>query len=193
MKYCPDCGAPVNLRDVAGDHQSRHVCVACGKTHYDSPKVLVAAYVCVGERMLWIRRGTPPARGQWALPGGFMERGETPEAAACRELLEETGVSIADDALTLVSVSSILHMAQTHLVFRCHLPEVAATTPTEEAIEFGWFNSEDLPWDEMAFGTVEPQIRQMYRWLHKGTFGIRVGVVDETSSHYKHYVVVDET
>ena len=119
MKYCSECGSEVSLQTVSGDHRQRFVCDACGKTHYESPSVLVAVYLCVGQKILWIRRGIPPAVGKWALPGGFMENDETPEAAASRELEEETGISVDSELMTLVSVSSILHIAQTHLVFRC--------------------------------------------------------------------------
>ena len=86
MNFCSDCGAKVSLQSVAGDDRQRYVCTDCGKTHYQSPNVLVATYICVGEKVLWIRRGIPPAVGKWAMPGGFMENDETPEAAACREL-----------------------------------------------------------------------------------------------------------
>ncbi len=49
--------------------------------------------VCLrGDEVLLIRRGTPPRLGQWSLPGGRLEWGETLEAAALRELKEETGV-----------------------------------------------------------------------------------------------------
>lgn len=49
--------------------------------------------VCLrDDQVLLIKRGTPPRLGQWSLPGGRIERGETTPAAALRELAEETGV-----------------------------------------------------------------------------------------------------
>lgn len=49
--------------------------------------------VCLrGDEVLLIRRGTPPRLGQWSLPGGRLEWGETLEVGALRELKEETGV-----------------------------------------------------------------------------------------------------
>jgi ADP-ribose pyrophosphatase YjhB (NUDIX family) len=132
VNFCSDCGAKVSLQAVAGDERQRYVCTDCGKTHYQTPNVLVATYVCVGESILWIKRGIPPAVGKWAMPGGYMESDETPEGGASRELCEETGIAVPADKMILVSVSSILHMAQTHLVFRCHLDRIPVTTRTEE-------------------------------------------------------------
>ncbi len=187
MNFCSDCGSKVSLQAVAGDNRQRYVCTECGRTHYQNPNVLVATYVCVGESIFWIKRGIPPAVGKWAMPGGFMENDETPEAAACRELLEETGIDIPADRMILVSVSSILHMAQTHLVFRCHLEQEPDTAPTEEAVEFGWFSEADLPWEELAFASIEPHVRQVYGWLRKGDFGIRIGFIDEKGSQYRNF------
>jgi 8-oxo-dGTP diphosphatase len=52
-----------------------------------------AGVVCLrGDEVLLIRRGQPPRRGEWSLPGGRLEWGETTTAAALRELFEETGV-----------------------------------------------------------------------------------------------------
>jgi len=191
MKYCSECGSKVALQTVAGDHRQRFVCDGCDKTHYQNPSVLVAVYVCVGDKILWIKRGIPPAVGKWAMPGGFMENDETPEAAACRELKEETGIVVEAEAMTLVSVSSILNMAQTHLVFRCHLDKPPVTTYTEEATECIWFDEDGLPWEDLAFPTIEPHVRQIYRWLKSGHYGIRVGFIDESGSQYRVYPLAD--
>ena len=52
-----------------------------------------AGVVCLrGGEVLLIKRGNPPRQGQWSLPGGRIEWGETTQAAALRELKEETGV-----------------------------------------------------------------------------------------------------
>ena len=52
--------------------------------------------------VLLIRRGTPPRLGQWSLPGGRIEWGETAQAAALRELQEETGVTAEVTGLVAV-------------------------------------------------------------------------------------------
>lgn len=54
--------------------------------------------------VLLIRRGKAPHKGQWALPGGHLNPGETPGDAARRELTEETGVVVTVDRLALVGV-----------------------------------------------------------------------------------------
>jgi acetyl-CoA carboxylase carboxyl transferase subunit beta len=55
-------------------------------------------------RLLLIRRGAEPARGTWSLPGGRVEAGETPDRAAAREVLEETGL-VVDVGEQLASVT----------------------------------------------------------------------------------------
>lgn len=58
------------------------------------PQVGVGAVVFREEKVLLVLRGRPPAEGVWAIPGGRLRLGETLQAAAEREILEETGIVI---------------------------------------------------------------------------------------------------
>lgn len=72
--------------------------------------------VCLrGREVLLIRRGKPPREGEWSLPGGRVEWGETVEAAALRELREETGVQAELTGLLAV-VDGLFPAADTHYV-----------------------------------------------------------------------------
>lgn len=59
----------------------------------------VGVVVCKDDAVLLIQRGNPPRRGDWGLPGGAVELGETLREAARREVREECGIEIAIGAM----------------------------------------------------------------------------------------------
>ena len=65
----------------------------------DRPIVAVGALVWRGDQVLLIRRGNPPRQGEWSLPGGAQDLGETVFEAARREVQEETGIDVKVSAL----------------------------------------------------------------------------------------------
>jgi ADP-ribose pyrophosphatase YjhB (NUDIX family) len=60
----------------------------------ERPVVGIGGVIIDQDRTLLIRRGSEPLRGEWSIPGGTLELGETLEEGVARELLEETGIKV---------------------------------------------------------------------------------------------------
>ena len=104
------------------------------------PVPAVGVVVLRGEEVLLVRRGTAPRLGQWSLPGGRIEWGETAEAAALRELTEETGVEA--ELLGLIEVLDALFTSRT----------TGETTRHYVLIDFAarWLSGEPVAGDDAA-------------------------------------------
>lgn len=68
----------------------------------DRPWIGIGVIVFRGDDVLLVRRGKPPRQGEWSVPGGAQHLGETAEAAARRELREETGIEVGPLTLAVV-------------------------------------------------------------------------------------------
>lgn len=92
FKHCPQCGAAITLSESS----PRLECSGCGFTFYFNPTVAAAGvlHTLKGEIALLVR-AREPKRGHFGLPGGFVDFGESAEAALAREIWEELGLRIA--------------------------------------------------------------------------------------------------
>ncbi len=156
MNFCSDCGAPIERRIPPGDNLPRAICSACGTIHYENPRIVVG---CVPEwqgRILLCRRAIEPRRGFWTAPAGFLENGETLEAAAARESLEEATAEVRIGAL--LSITSVLHAAQVHVMFRALMANDRYAAGAESQEVF-LCEPARIPWREIAFPSIEFALR----------------------------------
>jgi 8-oxo-dGTP diphosphatase len=119
----------------------------------ERPIVGVGVVVWRDDHVLLIRRGKPPRAGQWSLPGGAQELGETVAETARREVREETGLELA--ALELLTVVDLIEPAAGEPAgrFLYHytlIDFVAEAAPGqavagEDAAAVDWFPPEALP------------------------------------------------
>lgn len=168
MKFCPDCGAPVELRLPQDDHRERHVCTVCTTIHYQNPKLIVGAIpVWEDGRILLCRRAIEPRHGLWTLPAGFMENGETTAEAAARETLEEANARVAIGEL--YSMHNLAYINQVHLLFQARLLDLDFS-PGVESLEVALLSEDEIPWDTLAFRPVKFTLQRFFADRKKASF-----------------------
>lgn len=152
VKFCAKCGGSVFSRVPPGDHLPRDVCTNCGLIHYQNPRIVAG---CVAEwegKILMCRRAIEPRLGLWTLPAGYLENGETVQEGAAREAREE---SLADvEVGSLISVVNVLCSQQVTMLFRAQLkhPKIGIGA---ETLEVKLVDPREIPWDKLAFGSVQ--------------------------------------
>lgn len=127
------------------------ICNNCSQITYSNPIPVAVILLPVDSGILLVRRGIEPQKGKLALPGGFIETGETWQEGGVREMKEEAGVIIQPKDVT----EFMVHSANDNrlvLIFGLAKPmkssELQPFTPTEEAPERVILNQpEELAFD----------------------------------------------
>ena len=92
VRFCQRCAAELVRKEIEGT--PRPYCRRCGFTVFFDPKLAAVVLADVDDKLLMVRRGVEPQMGRWAFPSGYVDRGESVESAACREVKEETGMIV---------------------------------------------------------------------------------------------------
>ena len=144
-RFCPFCGEP--NRKVAGARHRR--CPSCGLHDWRNPAPAVGCAILKpssdgdGLRVLLSRRAHPPKKGQWDLVGGFVDAGETPEQAARREVLEETGCRLLDAEMRQAAAGEYDREPTLNFLFTGRLegePEAR-----DDSAELRWWSLREVP------------------------------------------------
>ena len=175
MKFCSNCGTSVTLKIPPGDSLPRHVCDSCGTIHYQNPRMVVGCIAEWEDRILLCRRAIEPRYGLWTVPAGYMENGETTQAGAIRETLEEANARV--EIGTLYALYNIPHINQVYLLFRARLLDLDFEAGAE-TLEARLCAESEIPWDELAFATVRNTLRHYYSDRRDGEFRFHTGTIE---------------
>lgn len=165
MKYCSDCGSPVEQRIPEGDNRLRYVCPVCHTIHYQNPKIVAGTLPVYQGQVLLCRRAIEPRRGFWTLPAGFMENKETTMQAAIRETWEEAAAKV--ELGGLYTVINLPHIDQVHMFFLATVID-GKFGVGEESLEVRLFSEENIPWKELAFPTVRQTLEHYFNDIRQG-------------------------
>jgi 8-oxo-dGTP diphosphatase len=140
-------------REPSNSRRFFHLCPYNGfmsRVYPSLPIVGVGAIILRQGEVLLVRRGNPPMQGEWSIPGGALEVGETLREGLTREVLEETGLTVEVGPLIEV-LDSIFPdgdgRTQYHYVlidYLCHLRSGTALAASDAA-ELRWAKPCDLP------------------------------------------------
>ena len=134
----------------------------------DNPLVGVGAVIVDGKRVLLIRRGQPPLLGEWSLPGGVLECGETLREATVREAREETGLVVETvDMLGVYErvIRSDDGRVRYHYVLIDYLcrPVAGDLKAGSDAADVRWFTRDELPALNLAYDANDVVLKGLAR------------------------------
>jgi ADP-ribose pyrophosphatase YjhB (NUDIX family) len=175
LNFCSHCGsAALEFRVPEGDTLPRYVCSVCATIHYQNPKVVVGCLPEWEGQVLLCKRAIEPRLGLWTLPAGFLENGETLEAGAARETLEEANARVGMGPL--YTVINLPHISQIYVMFRARLLDLDFG-PGTESLEVALFREEEVPWGQLAFRTIARTLRYYFLDRKLGTFPVHVSTL----------------
>ena len=147
-RYCPACAGALSERVLVAREPARLFCGGCGLVLYRDPKLAVGA-ICSGpEGIVLLRRAIEPGIGKWVFPGGYVDRGETPVAAARREAFEEIEAEIRVGRL--LNVYAYEGSPVVVIVYEAVITGDRIGCG-DEALEVRSFEPSGIPWEDLAF------------------------------------------
>jgi 8-oxo-dGTP diphosphatase len=160
FRFCPHCGSGLTYFDHRGTQRQR--CEECGFVRYRNPTVGVAVILLRDHRLLLTQRRC----GRWCIPCGHVEWTEDVEAAARRELQEETGLTC--ELLRVYAVQSNFHDLTSHTVGVWYLGQEmgGSLSAGDDAMQAKFFALTNIP--ELAFPTDKTVIDQLASELNCG-------------------------
>jgi len=152
FQFCPRCGAAANQ---SGHNPFR--CKACDFVYYFGPVSAVGGIIPDDQgRVLLIRRAKDPGKGQYGLPGGFVDPGESAKIALAREVAEELGIRVKNHSI-LVSFPNTYNyrgavLPVLDVFYVCDVDTTNGVhANTDEVTSWEWCRCDEHVLSQMAF------------------------------------------
>lgn len=139
--FCPRDGTRLAPRLIDG--RERPACPACGFADFAHVQIGANTMVQRDGMVLLVRLSYGPREGRWALPGGLVERDETPVEAAIRETAEETGFVVESDGLLTTFMRPGAPIVI--VIYRAHITGGELRIAPAEVSEAAFFAQDELP------------------------------------------------
>ena len=182
MKYCSKCGGRLVEKVPRNDDRRRHICSDCATVHYQNPKIVTGCLPIWQNSVLLCRRAIEPRSGFWTVPAGFMELDETVQQGAIRETWEEARARV--ELLAPYSMFNLPHVNQLYIIFRARLMDLEFE-PGPESEDVRLFTEQDIPWNDLAFGTVRQTLRFYFQDCPLNRFPMRSGTIVPNANGFR--------
>lgn len=153
FRSCPRCGSEqLDLHE-----ERRYSCRECGFVYFHNVATGAGVWLLSEGRLLLLKRGHDPGRGLYTIPGGFIDPGESAEAATIRECREEIGLELKIEQLSyLTSAANYYTYREVPYVtcdifFRAEIPPFSPVIDGVEAVEALFIAPDEIEEGILAF------------------------------------------
>jgi ADP-ribose pyrophosphatase YjhB (NUDIX family) len=160
FRFCPRCGS------ACPPGANPFTCAACALTYFFNPTCAAAAFLFDSEgRALFVERAKEPAKGKLAIPGGFIDIGETAEEALRREVREEVGLEIDGIAFLASFPNSYayrgVHYPVCDFIFTANIVGSQVAQALDGVAACVWKRIDETEAGELAFPSMQKSLQML--------------------------------
>lgn len=162
FKYCPFCGS----KRFVWDGKKMHFCQDCGHQLYSNSAAAVIAVIENNKgELLMVRRRFEPAKGMLDLPGGFVDMGESAEAALRREVKEEVNLDVVESQFVVSLPNTYIYndlcYFTTDLAFRCKVASLQSLQAHDDAFSARFYPLHEIRPEEIGLDSIRKLVMHL--------------------------------
>lgn len=159
--YCPNCGE----RKLGTENRHKYNCGGCGFQFYNNVAATASIVLRCGDEFLFSKRGREPSKGLLDFPGGFVDPGESLEAALTRETQEELNWQLGKVQYLFSFPNNYLYAevlyATADAFFLCDVSDKPEVCPQDDVEALVWLPLDKVKLDMLAFDSMKKAVEAL--------------------------------